>query len=147
MTKITRCMIEIKRRSYNFMLQFFVTVLRTVPPSRVRLIRRDVQTITANESSPLAQVEARSAIDTDSFLQNLEARWPSLKHVRGVDISSLNHSSPSNLVLLDQCILMIFWEEFDIDCRDICQIVGTPDDLVLLCAAAKTDTVGCLLYP
>lgn len=140
-------MIEIKRRNYNFMLQFFVIALRTVPTSRAHLIRRDVQTSTANESSPFAQVEARSAIDTDSFLQNLEARWPSLKHVRGVDISSLNHSSPSNLVLLDQCILMIFWEEFDIDCRDICQIVGTPDDLVLLCAAAKTDTVGCLLYP
>ena len=37
---------------------------------------------------------------------------------------------------------MIFWEAFDIDCRDICQIVGTPDDLVLLRAAAKTDAVG-----
>jgi hypothetical protein len=102
MTKITRYMIEIKRRNYNFMLQFFVIVLRTVPPSQARLIRRDVQTTIANESSPLAQVEARSATDTDSFLQNLEARWPSLKHDRGVDISSFNHRSPSNLVPLDQ---------------------------------------------
>jgi hypothetical protein len=145
MTKITRCMIEIKRRSYNFMLQFFVTVLRAVPPSRVRLIRRDVQTTTANLFFGPGRSEER--IGYRLFPSNLEARWPSLKHVRGVDISSLNHSSPSNLVLLDQCILMIFWEEFDIDCCDICQIVGTPDDLVLLRAAAKTDTVGCLLYP
>jgi hypothetical protein len=95
-------MVEIKRRNYNFMLQFFVIVLRTVPPSQARLIRRDVQTTIANESSPLTQVEARSATDTDSFLQNLEARWPSLKHDRGVDISSFNHPSPSNLVPLDQ---------------------------------------------
>jgi hypothetical protein len=105
-TKITRYMIEIKRRNYNFMLQFFVIALRTVPTSRAHLIRRDVQTSTANESSPFAQVEARSAIDTDSFLQNLEARWPSLKHIRGVDISSFNH--PSNLVPVDSCILIIF---------------------------------------
>jgi hypothetical protein len=76
MTKITRYMIEIKRRNYNFMLQFFIIVilLRTVPPSRAHLIRRDVHTTTANESSLWAQAEARSATDTDSFLQNLEAR-------------------------------------------------------------------------
>jgi len=44
MTEISRYMIEIKRRKYNFILQFFVIVLRTVP----RLIRRDVQTTTTS---------------------------------------------------------------------------------------------------
>jgi hypothetical protein len=55
---------------------------------------------------------------------------------------------PHHLICFLSISIMIFWEAFDIDCRDICQIVGTPDDLVLLCAAAlaKTDTTGCLLY-
>jgi len=95
-------------------------------------------------------MEASRPMGADSFLQHLQTRWPSLKHVRVDKISSFNHPSPFNLVPLDQCILMIFWETFDVDCPYFHHIVGIPDDLVLLRAAAlyqaKTDDVGYLPY-
>lgn len=125
-------------------------VARVNTRSQERLRCREVQTAVVDESSPLIQMEARRLMGSDSFLQNLQTRWPSLKHVRVDKISSFNHPSPSNLAPLDQCILLIYWEVFNVDCRNFRHIVGTPDDLVLLRAAAlyqaKIDTVGCLLY-
>ena len=137
-------MIEIKRRNYNFMLQFFVIVLRTVPPSRARLIRRDVQTTTANESSPLAQVEARSVTDTDSFLQNLEARWPSLKHVRGLIFrrSIIPRLTPEKDQLISQSLicLRVYLEALDIK-------GSTPlgEELDILCEGSYCN-VNCIVH-